>query len=63
MRTIEVEDHLLEEAKQLLGIESDQELIHQTLERLIRHARQQEILDLFGKIEWDGNLDEMRTTW
>ena len=62
MRTIEIEESLLEEAKQLSGVESDEELVRQTLERLIRHLRQQDMLSLFGKVEWDGDLNEMRTT-
>jgi Arc/MetJ family transcription regulator len=61
MRTnIVLDESLIEEAKQLTGIKTKKELIHEALRTLIRLRRQGEARSLRGKLQWEGSLDEMR---
>lgn len=58
---IELDENLLEEGKKATGIKTSKALIDFALKELIRTHKQKRILELKGKIEWAGNLDEMRT--
>ncbi|MGH7094768.1 MAG: type II toxin-antitoxin system VapB family antitoxin [Stellaceae bacterium] len=61
MRTnIEIDDKLIQEAQQLSGFKTKKAVVHEALQTLIRHKKRRKILDLAGKVEWVGNLDEMR---
>jgi len=61
MRTnIEIDDQLMEEAQRLSGLKTKKAVIHEGLQALIRQKKRLKILDLAGKVEWVGNLDEMR---
>lgn len=62
MRTnIEIDDHLLSEAMKASGKTTKKETVHEALELLVRIRRdQKKIRDLYGKIEWEGDLDAMR---
>ena len=55
-----LDDDLVTKAKSLTGIKTIRQLIDYALQELIRHKRQKELLKLKGKIDWQGNLDEMR---
>ena len=60
MRTnIEIDDHLIEEAQQLTGLKTKREVVDAALRMLIR-IEKANILDLAGKVHWEGNLDESR---
>lgn len=58
---IELDEKLLEEGKKATGIKTSKALIDFALKELIRKHRQKRILKLKGKIDWNGNLDELRT--
>lgn len=61
MRTnIEIDDTLMAEAMAATGASTKREVVDLALRFMVRRERQQDILKLFGKIEWDGDLDEMR---
>jgi Arc/MetJ family transcription regulator len=61
MRTnIEIDDELMEEAQALSGLKTKRAVVEDGLRALIRQKRRRKILDLAGKVEWVGNLDEMR---
>ena len=61
MRTnIEIDDELMKEAQNLSGLKTKRAVVEAGLKMLVRVKRQRKILDLAGKIEWVGNLDEMR---
>ena len=57
---IELDEKLLEEGKKATGIKTSKALVDFALKELIRKYKQKRILDLKGKIDWSGNLDEMR---
>jgi Arc/MetJ family transcription regulator len=61
MRTnIDIDDELLAEAAQVLGTSTKKATVEAALERVVRRNRQQRILELEGKVEWIGDLTEMR---
>ncbi len=61
MRTnIEIDDELIQEALRVSGTKTKRAAVEAGLKALIRLNRQRKILDLAGKVHWDGNLDESR---
>ena len=61
MRTnIEIDDKLIKEAMKISKLKSKKELVNHALEELIRLHKREKMLSLFGKVKWEGNLDEMR---
>ena len=60
MRTnVEIDDELIAEAQQLTGLKTKREVVDAALRMLIR-IEKANILDLAGKVTWEGNLDESR---
>ena len=47
-----IDDHLLEEAQKVGGHRTKRETVTAALEEYVKRRRQQEILSLFGKIEY-----------
>ena len=61
MRTnIEIDDTLMAEALAASGLRTKREAVEEGLRTLVRLQRQRETLKLRGKINWVGDLDEMR---
>jgi Arc/MetJ family transcription regulator len=61
MRTnIDIDDELLDEAMRLTGLKTKRAVVEEALRRLIRLRRQAEVLDLYGKIPLEDDLDESR---
>jgi Arc/MetJ family transcription regulator len=61
MRTnIEIDDHLLDQALHLTGLKTKRAVVEEGLKTLVRLRRQRKILDLAGKIHWEGNIDDIR---
>ncbi|OYX22310.1 MAG: DUF2191 domain-containing protein [Algoriphagus sp. 32-45-6] len=62
MRTnIELNQELIEEIMKLTAISTKKEVVNKALEEYLRKLKLAELADLAGKIEWEGDLDEMRT--
>lgn len=55
-----LDDEIIRKAMQLTGARSKSEVIDEALRALIRLRKQKRIWDLFGTVEWEGNLDAMR---
>ena len=53
MTTIAIDDYLLKEAVQLGHHKSTQEAVVKALEHYIQDLKQQEILELFGTVQFD----------
>ena len=51
----------VEEALREPGLKTRRELVDHALRELPRHKHQRRILDLKGTVEWQGNLEEMRS--
>lgn len=61
MRTnIEIDDALMQQALGLTGLRTKRAAVEAGLRLLIRLKQQEEILDLAGKVRWEGDLDESR---
>ena len=61
MRTnIEIDDVLMQRAMAASGKGTKKATIEEALRLVVRLKKQERIKRLFGKIEWEGNLEEMR---
>jgi Arc/MetJ family transcription regulator len=55
-----LDDRLVEDCLQATGIKTRRALIDHALRELLRHESQTKILELKGRIHWEGDLDEWR---
>jgi len=58
---IVLDEKLVEKGKKATGLKTSKAVVDFALKELIRHSNQRRILDLFGSIDWEGNLSQMRT--
>lgn len=62
MRTnIEIDDSLMAEALAATGIKTKREAVELGLKTIIRLKQQEHIRQFRGKLDWEGDLDHMRT--
>jgi Arc/MetJ family transcription regulator len=62
MRTnIVIDDNLMNDALKLTGVKTKREAVELGLKTLIRLKKQENIRRFRGRLQWDGNLDEMRS--
>ncbi|MBK7001739.1 MAG: type II toxin-antitoxin system VapB family antitoxin [Rhodoferax sp.] len=61
MRTnIVIDDKLMNETLRLTGLKTKREAVELGLKTLLRLRQQEEIRGLRGKLDWQGNLEQMR---
>jgi Arc/MetJ family transcription regulator len=61
MRTnIEIDDAVMDEARRLTGMTTKRETVDFALRELVARQRRLGLLNLRGKVHWDGQLDESR---
>jgi Arc/MetJ family transcription regulator len=61
MRTnIEIDDAVMQEAQALTGTRTKRETVDLALRELVSRHRRIGVLDLRGRVHWDGDLDESR---
>ena len=56
-----LDEKLIEKGKKVTGLKTSKSVVDFALKELIRHSNQRRILDLFGTVEWEGNLAQMRS--
>jgi len=62
MRTnIEIDDKLMSEVLKATGLRTKKDAVELGLKTLIRLNRQENIRKYKGKLQWTGDLDDMRT--
>ena len=62
MRTnIIIDDKLMNETLRLTGLKTKREAVELGLQTLLRLRQQAEIRGFRGKLNWQGNLEQMRT--
>jgi Arc/MetJ family transcription regulator len=62
MRTnIVIDEALMKEALQLTGLKTKKDAVELGLKTLIRLKKQENIKRYRGKLQWEGDLDQMRT--
>ncbi len=61
MRTnIEIDDELMAEARRLSGHATKKATVEAALRLLVELKRQEDLHQLFGTVEWSGDLDQSR---
>lgn len=58
---IVLDTRLVEAAMKMTGLKTRRELVDYALRELVRHQQQMKLLELKGKIHWEGDLEAMRT--
>ena len=62
MRTnIVIDDDLMNRVMKLTGVRTKREAVEMGLKALLRLKKQESIRNFRGKLEWEGDLDDMRT--
>ena len=62
MRTsIEINDQLIQQALELSQLRTKKEVVNEALEQFVKKMKRLRMLELQGKVRWEGNLDEMRS--
>ncbi len=62
MRTnIEIDDQLMSDVLKATGLKTKKDVVELGLKTLIRLNKQESIRKLRGKLQWTGDLDDMRT--
>lgn len=62
MRTnIVIDDKLMSDALKAAGLETKKEVVELGLKLLIKLKKQEGIKKFKGRLQWDGDLNEMRT--
>jgi Arc/MetJ family transcription regulator len=59
---IELNDKILKEALKLTHIKTKKDVVNYALGELVRKIRRKKMLELEGKVKWEGNLNEMRAS-
>jgi Arc/MetJ family transcription regulator len=59
---IVLDEKLLDRGKRLTGLKTTRGLVEHALRELVRRKNQRRILQLKGKVEWQGDLARMRST-
>jgi Arc/MetJ family transcription regulator len=63
MRTnIEIDDKLMKQAMKASGTATKRAAVEAGLRMLVKSHKQQGIRKLFGKVEWEGDLETARTS-
>ncbi len=57
---IDLDERIVAEAMRLTNLKTKRELVNFALEDLVKRERRKGILKYEGKIEWEGDLEEMR---
>jgi len=57
-----LDEGLIAKGKKLTGIKTQKDLIDYALKELVRRKEQKSLLNLKGRFQWEGSLDEMRTS-
>jgi len=55
-----LDDTLVADCQKVTGIKTRRALVHHALQELLRHERQKKVLELKGKIQWEGDLAAWR---
>jgi Arc/MetJ family transcription regulator len=55
-----LDEELVETAKELTGTRFTKDVVDLALRRLVRNLRRRRILQLTGKVRWEGDLSSMR---
>jgi Arc/MetJ family transcription regulator len=57
---IDIENDVLKKAQRLTGIQKKVDIVNYALRKLVEQKEIEKILELRGKVKWEGNLEKMR---
>jgi Arc/MetJ family transcription regulator len=57
---IDIHDDVLKKAQQLTGMSKKADVVNYALKRLVEQKTIEQVLELRGKVRWEGDLAEMR---
>lgn len=57
---IELDEKLISEAMKLTHLKTKKALVNYALKELVRKVKRKSLLHLEGKVQWEGNLYEIR---
>lgn len=57
---VELDEELVKEAMKFTHKKTKKEIVNYALEELVKRFKRKKLLELEGKVEWTGSLDEMR---
>jgi len=58
--TLNLDDEALEAAMKVSKGRTKSEVVNEALRRFVRERSRRQLLDLRGKVEWTGDLDDLR---
>jgi len=58
---IEIDIDLIKEAMQLTELKTIKDVVHHSLRELIKLEKRKKLLKLKGKVNWEGDLNDMRS--
>jgi Arc/MetJ family transcription regulator len=58
--SVDIKDELLQQAMQLSNAKTRKEAVEQALDNYIKMLLRKDLLNLRGKVTWEGDLDQMR---
>ncbi|GAB3560328.1 type II toxin-antitoxin system VapB family antitoxin [Spirosoma fluminis] len=62
MRTnIDINDQLLQKALKISHLKTKKAVVELTLKQYINRQARHNLVSLFGKVDWDGDLEQIRT--
>ena len=59
---IDMDDKMLKEAFKLTRMKTKKEIVNYALEELVKKLRRKKILELEGKVKWEGDLNKTRAS-
>lgn len=63
MRTnIDIDNNLMQKARKINKLKTKKEIVDIALRTYIKVNQRKELLKLFGKVKWEGNLNQMRNS-
>ena len=57
---IDINDDVLKKAQRLTGMSKKVDVVNYALKRLVEQKAIEQVLELRGKVRWEGDLTEMR---
>ncbi len=58
---IELDIDLIKEAMKLTKLKTIKDVVHHSLEEIIKMSKRKRILKFKGMVNWEGDLDQMRS--
>ncbi len=59
---IELDDNLVRQGLKLTKLKTKKDLVHYALQELVQRKKRKGLLELEGKVDWEGSLDRMRAS-